>query len=788
MLDPRRGYDREWQRRVGPRPLGRAMLLGTAELLDDTGQPPVPSGEPLRLSVVAQAESEDLQEFSPTHVHRCDSRLGLVHASRKEAWQANSKSEQQEGVDVTSFPARGICWSRSANQVTMSPCDVITPPPQFKDWQHDGDGGSPQSTHRLTSSCQPHTSRNENDWSPQRVSGAFSSLLARRECGSASSPAAEVVSLCPSFTYGSTRHLLDWSTSAHGNQGFLLHRKLRPIAGRYREGREYDVLRHIHSGAYGDVVCVRDYATRFTCAAKKVPVSHFREEEVRSWSLATSSRVVRLFGAVREGPNMILFMDLKPAGLAQLLGANGGGDGLPRDLSLHYLHQTLGALQHLHSRNVLHLDVKVDNVLLSADLTKCFLCDFGLSRVLDENGRTTKDMGASFPGTESHMSPEVARGECPSGKADVWSSCCMLLHMLNGRHPWIRRYAQPLCLHIVTQPPPLWEVPSGCDRSTLKVFRAGLRKDPDRRATAAQLRGNTAVALAVVGGVSAASLEMARDKLKTSQTAPGSLSPAMRWVSPWRTAAALEDNSEDDDSLALDREGQPASLRDETAWDSDSGSGSDSDSDLDIYVGEEDGDYEGDCEDEDDEGEDEASTQYLRALMDVFPVLRRGQVAGDSDGEVQQPPGMLTPSPEPRDDPPSCFSSSSQVSQKDSECSSDDLSSGIFSSSGGHAESSAWARGPPLRRFEGVDIWIEDARGRRVRIRERRQVRVGHVAIGISEQMSTSPFTLETLDRKSVCFRQEICESCLWLRCVEAPDSCPRWMWRVRDGKLEVRQ
>lgn len=58
MLDPSRGSDREWQRCVGRRPLGRAMMLGTAELLDHTGQPPVPSGEPLRLSVVAQAESE----------------------------------------------------------------------------------------------------------------------------------------------------------------------------------------------------------------------------------------------------------------------------------------------------------------------------------------------------------------------------------------------------------------------------------------------------------------------------------------------------------------------------------------------------------------------------------------------------------------------------------------------------------------------------------------------------------------------------------------------------------
>lgn len=57
-------------------------------------------------------------------------------------------------------------------------------------------------------------------------------------------------------------------------------------------------------------------------------------------------------------------------------------------------------------------------------------------------------VGAAFPGTETHMAPEVARGDRPRGAADVWSSCCMLLHMLNGCHPWIRYYSHPLCLQV----------------------------------------------------------------------------------------------------------------------------------------------------------------------------------------------------------------------------------------------------------------------------------------------------------------------------------------------------
>lgn len=59
--------------------------------------------------------------------------------------------------------------------------------------------------------------------------------------------------------------------------------------------------------------------------------------------------------------------------------------------------------------------------------------------------------GAALPGTETHMAPEVARGDRLSAKADVWSSCCMLLHMLNGCRPWTRFYSHPLCLQVRTR-------------------------------------------------------------------------------------------------------------------------------------------------------------------------------------------------------------------------------------------------------------------------------------------------------------------------------------------------
>ncbi|XP_061667236.1 serine/threonine-protein kinase 10-like isoform X2 [Syngnathoides biaculeatus] len=739
-------------------------------LPDDARKAPEPS-------VVAQAESEDFQEFSPTRLGRSGSRLDAALAgcvSATSGTKPNQRSWAEEQQETARSPRL-----RGAGDGMTSLDDIIAPPPRFRD-PSDGDRSESEEA------------------SSARGSSSSSSRMAGRECGSAPLPADGVVSLRPYVTHVIQRRLLDWRASAQSNRGFLLHHQLRPVTGRYREGREYAVLHHIHSGAYGDVVRVRDCSTRFTCAAKKVPASRFREEELTSWSLAAASspRVVRLFGAVLEGPHVVLFMDLKPASLAQLLAASGA---LPRDLALHYLWQTLGALQHLHHRNVLHLDVKADNVLLSADLSKSFLCDFGLSRVLADSERSAKGiMAASLAGTETHMAPEVALGAGASAKADVWSVCCMLLHLLNGRQPWLGRYAPPLCLHIATQPAPLWEVPPGCDRATRRVFRGGLRKDPRRRDSAGRLRGKTAIALKAAGGLNGASIRRAREKLYGSGTAKArllepaaGLSPAICWVSPWRTRAAHEDDDEDpeeededpeeedddedpeeedddedpeeedddEDPEEEDDDEDPEEDDDEDPEEDDDEDPEEEDDDEDpeeddAYVGEEDalyGEYEGDCEDE---GE-EASARYLRDLLEVFPLLRRGRQTGGawggSDGQLEElRDGAVlrgdtrTPSPEPRDHPPSCFSSSSRAS--DSERSSDDVSSGVPSSCGRLVKSSALARDPPSPGFEasGVDVWIEDARGERVRIRERQRVRVGHVAVGIGRQVTSALEPRET--------------------------------------------
>ncbi|XP_058251541.1 uncharacterized protein LOC131356487 isoform X2 [Hemibagrus wyckioides] len=617
------------------------------------------------------------------------------------------------------------------------------------------------------------------------------------------------------------------------NKGFLFHpqRFLQAKNSEYREGREYSMLRHVQNGSYGDVFSVRDKQTGFTCAAKRIPLSSFSWEEVGTWSRLDSPRVLQLYGAVRDGLNVVLFMDLKTGSLAQLLKSRGH---FPEDLALYYHCQVLQALEHLHSRKVIHLDVKVDNVLLSKDKRECFLCDFGLSEMLDQNGYSTKTFrGNGLRGTESHMSPEVARGDPRSDKADVWSSCCMLLHMLSGHQPWTRYYTHPLCLKIVSEPAPLWEIPPGCDPLTCDVIRGGLVKEPRERDSARELLEKSSRALRAGGffdPVQSATHNLPRPQIcppipsynvlpKPSNSAELS-GPRIQWVSGWRDRAAEEDGTDSEDTYEDSDEGMDGSGRDgwmEKLWGSRN----------EYTLSEDENDTDGETKrssaavgmrtaDEGDSDEEvESDLGSLRELgsegeWEPFHQLQIlcGSEWQHSEDEWSETEEECAPSVETSLNlcernsrltlacHRSVCASDAELTGKGSDWS-DDLSSGVFSSYSSltdersfNVDWSVSTNQPPSCSFEGlgVDVWVEDVSGDTFRIRERLRVKLGHVAVGISAQISMRAFSLSTLDGKLVSPDTEVLESRMWLLCVPAPDNSTRWTWRIRDGKMETQE
>ncbi|XP_034450292.1 mitogen-activated protein kinase kinase kinase 14 isoform X2 [Hippoglossus hippoglossus] len=555
------------------------------------------------------------------------------------------------------------------------------------------------------------------------------------------------------------------------NEGIIFYNdKIQPVDSEYKEGREFVLTHFIKEGSYGEVHSARDVNTGFGFAVKKITLKRFSSEEVGAWSALRSPRVVELFGVIREGTNVVLFMDHKSGSLGQLIAERGR---LPEDLSLHYHSQVLTALEYLVKKKVVHLDIKADNVLLSDDGTETFLCDFGHAERLDSQGQSLCGSN-DLKGTETHMAPEIVKGEPRGAKADVWSSCCMLLHMLNGCQPWTRYYTCRLYLKIANEPPPLREIPPDCSPLTADVLKAGLQKDPVKRSSSFDLRVKTDRALKEVGGLTSPVKGPYTEPQYIANKPPDCLPLVSRNVDH----DEVEEHQESVQNL--------------------------------ITTG-------GKRKELDDAEEEEADEDELKPGLQCSPRTliyepnhkRSSKLTTVSELELRklERDFYLSSLSQPQSAEMqvqllSCLSSDAYSNwepwdKKDSGRWSlspgDDFSSGVFSYNS-QPDVQVFSLDllgnthlPPPCCFEGVDVCIRDFNWRSIRIRETRRVKVGHIATGISDQISERVFTLETQEGQQVAHDEEVQESGLELCCVPAPDFSATWTWRIRDGVLECR-
>lgn len=208
--------------------------------------------------------------------------------------------------------------------------------------------------------------------------------------------------------------------------------------------------------------------------------AEFRErfvDEARNTSAIDHANVVPLydFGEV-DGLLYIAMRLVDGSDLASII--RDGPISPERTLSL--LGQVAEALDTLHDRGLVHLDVKPANVLVTSRETSTehvYLADFGLTR-RGATGHRTRS--GDFLGSPTYAAPEHLRGEPVDGRTDAYSLACVLFACLTGRPPYQGKVPEVIQGHLNLDPPAVTGIVA-LPKPVDEVIRRGMAKDPKVR-------------------------------------------------------------------------------------------------------------------------------------------------------------------------------------------------------------------------------------------------------------------------------------------------------------------
>ncbi|XP_071696427.1 mitogen-activated protein kinase kinase kinase 18-like [Rutidosis leptorrhynchoides] len=184
-------------------------------------------------------------------------------------------------------------------------------------------------------------------------------------------------------------------------------------------------------------VSVATTVTRELIAIKSSTSQLILEKEQQILSKLTSPHVIEYIRFEVSYSNNIpmynLLMEYAPRGtISYVMKKQSGGCYLDECLIQSYTHQILLGLDYIHSNNIVHCDIKCDNILV-CDNNVVKIGDFGCAKLLETDGVMTSSL---ISGTPVFMAPEAARGEEQGFEADVWAVGCVVIEMATGRNPW----------------------------------------------------------------------------------------------------------------------------------------------------------------------------------------------------------------------------------------------------------------------------------------------------------------------------------------------------------------
>ena len=251
--------------------------------------------------------------------------------------------------------------------------------------------------------------------------------------------------------------------------------------GKMLDGR-YEIIELIGSGGMANVYKAKCHRLNRMVAVKILKSDMAENEEIRrrfrdeSRAVAQLSHanIVSVYDVSSSGDTEYIVMELIDGiTLKQYMERRGQMDWRE---SLHFIMQIMRALEHAHSRGIIHRDIKPQNIMVLRD-GSVKVADFGIA-CLQNNAQTlTQDA----LGSVHYISPEQARGEHIDARSDIYSAGVVLYEMLTGRLPFEGDTAVSVAIQHLSSVPLApseirEDVPKGLELICMKAMCADINK------------------------------------------------------------------------------------------------------------------------------------------------------------------------------------------------------------------------------------------------------------------------------------------------------------------------